>query len=130
MLTGVKILVSVDSFSQFVRRQRKAMGVNLYVTGEGVMPFGPVPKWVGGQSSSSNQFGCARGSCEEIPDVTKQWESENIGITKEMMLSSEKEVVSLVKSQAVKTDTGYGVKLPFKDDMWLSVNYCTARGQL
>ena len=130
MLTGVEILIGVDYFSQFVRRQRRAMGVNLFVTEEGVMTFGPVPKWAGGQLSSNNQFRCARVICEEVPGVTKLWELESIGITKEVMLPSEKEAVSLVKSQAVKTDSGYSVKLLFKDDMRLSVDYRTARGQL
>ena len=130
ILIGVEILIGVDYFSQFVKRQRKAQAVNLFVTGEEVMPFGPIPKWASCQLSLDNQFKCVRVICEEVPDATKLWELESIGITKEVMLPSEKEAVLLVKSQAVKTDSGYSVKLPFKDDMRSSVNYRTARGQL
>ena len=52
-LTGIEILIGVDYFSCFISRQRRARGVNLFVTRDkGVIPFGPLPKWVTEQQSS------------------------------------------------------------------------------
>ena len=58
-LTGIEALIRVDYFSCFISRQKRARGVNLLVTRDrGVIPFGPLPKWVSEQQSTSNYW-CA-----------------------------------------------------------------------
>ena len=38
--------------------------------------------------------------------------------------------MSVVKASLHKTELGYFIRLPFKDETHPSVNYCIARGQL
>ena len=58
-LTGIKILIGVDYFSCFTSRQRRAKGMNLFVTRDrGVIPFGPLPKWAS-QQQSPTHYRCA-----------------------------------------------------------------------
>ena len=53
-----------------------------------------------------------------------------MGILPESFSPSERETISLVRSNMQKSELGYIVRLPFKDDTRPSVNYRTARGQL
>ena len=53
-----------------------------------------------------------------------------MGILPESFSPSERETISLVRSNMQKSESGYIVRLPFKDDTRPSVNYRTARGQL
>ena len=64
--------------------------------------------------------------CENKPDleITQLWELERVGILPESFS------ISLVCSNMHQSESGYIVRLPFKDDTRPSVNYRTARGQL
>ena len=75
---------------------------------------------------------CARIICENKPEleVTQLWELERVGILPESFSPSERETISLVRSNMHQSESGYIVRLPFKDDTRPSVNYRTARGQL
>ena len=106
----------------------------MFVTkGGGVIPFGPLPKWAISTSKQSNsQIRCARIICENKPElkVTQLWDLERIGILPEPLSLNERETISVVRSNMQQTESGYIVRLPFKDETRPSVNYRTARGQL
>ena len=71
-LTGIEILIGVDYISGFISRQKRAKGMNLFVTKDReVIPFGPLPKWAS-QQQSSMQFWCTRILCESEPDILSQ----------------------------------------------------------
>ena len=53
-----------------------------------------------------------------------------MGILPDAFSPSERETISMVRSNMKKCESGYIVQLPFKDDTRPSVNYRTARGQL
>ena len=53
-----------------------------------------------------------------------------MGIVHDKFSLSERETVSIVRSNMKYSDSGYIVQLPFKDDTRPSVNYRTARGKL
>ena len=53
-----------------------------------------------------------------------------MGILPESFSPSKREAISLVRSNMHQSESGYIVRLPFKDDTRPSVNYRTARGQL
>ena len=133
-LTGIKILIGVDHFTRFVVRQKRAQGTSLFVTkGGGVIPFGLLPRWATITSRQSvSQARCARIICENKPEIeiTQLWDLERIGIVHDEFSPSERETVSVVRSNMKYSDSGYIVRLPFKDDTRPSVNYRTARGQL
>ena len=75
-------------------------------------------------------YTCARIVCESKPELelTELWDLERIGITQENL--SPRETVSIVRSTLEKSDKGYIVCLPFKDESRLSINYRNAKGQL
>ena len=58
------------------------------------------------------------------------WDLERIGILPESFSPNERETISVVRSNMQQTESGYIVRLPFKDETRPSVNYRTARGQL
>ena len=63
--------------------------MNLFVTrDEGVVPFGPLPKWVS-QQRSTTHYWCALILCKYEPDISQLWKLESIGITKEEFSPSE-----------------------------------------
>ena len=70
--------------------------------------------------------------CENKPEleVSQQWDLERIGILPELFSLNERETISLVCSNMQQTESGYIVRLTFKDETRPSVNYRTARGQL
>ena len=132
-LTGIEILIGVDNFTRLIVRQKRSLGTSLFVTsGGGVIPFGPLPRWAISTSQQSSQVRCARIICENKPEleITQLWELERVGILPESFSPSERETISLVCSNMQKSESGYIVQLPFKDDTRPSVNYRTARGQL
>ena len=135
-LTGIEILIGVDHFTRFILRQKRAQGrsTSLFVTkGGGVILFGPLPRWATTTSGQSvSQVRCARIICEDKPEVeiTQLWDLERIGIVHDKFSPSERETVSVVRSNMKYLESGYIVWLPFKDDTHPSVNYHTARGQL
>ena len=132
-LTGIEILIGVDNFTRLIVRQKRSHGTSLFVTrGGGVIPFGPLPRWAVSTSKQSSQVRCARILCENKPDLenTQLWELGRVGILPESFSPSERETISLVRSNMQQSESGYIVRLPFKDDTSPSVNYRTARGQL
>ena len=132
-LTGIEILIGVDNFTRLIVRQKRSMGTSLFVTrGEGVISFGPLPRWATTMSQQSSHTRCARIICENKPEleVTQLWELERVGILPDAFSPSERETISMVRSNMQKCESGYIVQLPFKDNTRPSVNYRTARGQL
>ena len=134
-LTGIEILIGVDNFTRLIVRQRRSMGTSLFVTkGRGVIPFGPLPKWATTSSQQSTHMRCARIVCSDKPEfdvgLSELWELEPVGILPDDFSPSERETISRVRSNMKKSESGYIVQLPFKDDMHPAVNYRTARGQL
>ena len=134
-LTGIELLIGVDYFAQFITRQKRASGISLFVTrGGGVIPFGTIPKWALNNESTpyTEHYTCARIICESKPELelTELWDLERIGITQDNLSPSERETVSIVRSSLEKSDKGYIVRLPFKDESRPSVNYRNAKGQL
>ena len=132
-LTGIEILIGVDNFTRLIVRQKRLLGTSLFVTrGGGVIPFGPLPRWAVSTSQQSSQVRCACIICENKPEleITQLWELERVGILPESFSPSERETMSLVHSNMQKSESGYIVRLPFKDDTRPSVNYRTAHGQL
>ena len=97
-----------------------------------MIPFGPLLRWATPTSQQSSHTRCARIICENKPEfeVTQLWELERVGILPESFSLSERETISLVRSNIQKSESGYIVRLPFKDDTHPSVNYHNARGQL
>ena len=129
-LTGIEVLIRVDYFSCFIARQRRARGMNLFVTrNRRVITFGPLPKWVSEQQSPMH-YRCERILCENDPDISQLWKREQIGITKEEISPSERETVSKVRSNIQNSESGYIVCLLFKSDTRPSTNCCTVRRQL
>ena len=129
-LTGIEVLIGVDYFSCFISRQRRSKGMSLFVTKDrGVIPFGPLPKWAS-QQQSHMQFWCARIICESEPDVSQLWKLESIGISREEFSPSKRETISQVCSNIQKSESGYIVRLQFKNNARPSTNYRTACGQL
>ena len=132
-LTGIEILIGVDHFTRLIVSQKRSLGTSLFVTrGGGVIPFGPLPRWATTTSKQSSQVRCAHIICENKPEleVTQLWELEGVGILPESFSPSERETISLVRSNMQKSESGYIIWLPFKDDTHPSVNYRTAREQL
>ena len=133
-LTGIEILIGVDHFTRLIVRQKRSQGTSLFVTkGGGVIPFGPLPKWAVSTSEQSNSHvRCVRIICENKPEleVAQLWDLERICILPESFSSNERETISVVRSNMQQTESGYIVRLPFKDETRPSVNYRTARGQL
>ena len=133
-LTGIEILIGVDHFTRLVVRQKRSQGTSLFVTkGGGEIPFGPLPKWAVSTSEQSNSHvRCAHIICENKPEleVTQLWDLERIGILPESFSPNEQETISVVHSNMQQTESGYIVRLPFKDETRPSANYRTARGQL
>ena len=132
-LTGIEILIGVDNFTRLIVRQKRSMGTSLFVTkGGGVIPFGQLPRWATTTFQESSHTRCARIICENKPEfkVTELWELERVGILPDAFSPSERETISMVRSNMKKCVSGYIVQLPFKDDTRPSVNYRTARGQL
>ena len=78
------------------------------------------------------QIRCARIICENKPEieVTQLWDLERIGILPESFSPNERETISIVRSNMQHSESGYVVRLTFKDNTRPSVNYRTARGQL
>ena len=98
-----------------------------------MIPFGPLPRWaVTSSQQSISQVRCACIICENKPEleVTQLWDLGRIGILPEPFSPNERETISLVRSNMQQTESGYNVRLPFKDETRPSVNYRTARGQL
>ena len=99
-----------------------------------MIPFGTIPKWALNNESTpyTGHYTCARIICESKPELelTELWDLECIGITQEKLSPSERETVSIVRSSLEKSDKGYIVCLPFKDESRPSVNYRNAKGQL
>ena len=97
-----------------------------------MIPFGPLPRWAISTSQQSSQVRCARIICENKLElkITQLWELERAGILPESFSPSERETISLVRSNMHQSESGYIVRLPFKDDTRPSVNYRTALGQL
>ena len=83
-------------------------------------------------SQQSSQVRCALIICEDKLEleITQLWDLERVGILPESFSPSERETISLVRSNMQQSESGYIVRLPFKDDTRPSVNYRTARGQL
>ena len=134
-LTGIEILIGVDHFTRLIVRQKRSQGTSLFVTkgGGGVIPFGPLSKWAVSTSEQSNSHvRCARIICENKPEleVTQLWDLERIGILPESFSPNERKAISVVRSNMQQTESGYIVRLPFKDETRPSVNYRTSRGQL
>ena len=128
--TEIEVLIGVDYFSCFISRQRRARGMNLFVTRDrGVIPFGPLPKWITEQQSTTN-YRCARILCENDPDISQLWKLDQIGIIKEEFSPSKQETISQVGSNLQKSEPGYIIRLPFMSDVRPSTKYCTASGQL
>ena len=94
--------------------------------------MGPLPRWATTTSQQPSHTRCARIICENKPEleVTQLWELERVGILPDSFSPSERETISMVRSDMQKCESGYIVQLPFKDDTRPSVNYRTARGQL
>ena len=131
-LTGIEILIGDDHFTRLIVRQKRSQGTSLFVTkGGGVIPFGPLPKWAISMSEQSNSQ-IVFTICENKPEleVTQLWDLEQIGILPESFSPNERETISVVRSNMQQTESGYIVRLPFKDETRPSVNYRTARGQL
>ena len=98
-----------------------------------MIPFGPLPIWAVSFSEQSNSHvRCVRIICKNKPEleVTQLWDLERIGILPESFSPNERETISVVRSNMQQTESGYIVRLPFKDETHPAVNYCTARGQL
>ena len=98
-----------------------------------MIPFGPLPRWAISTSEQSiSQKRCARIICESKPEleVTQLWDLERIGMLPEPFSPNERETISVVHSNMQQTESGYIVRLPFKDETRPSVNYHTARRQL
>ena len=133
-LTGIEILIGVGNFTRLIVRQKRSQGTSLFVTKwGGVIPFGPLLRWATSTSKqSTSQIRCAHIICENRPEieVTQLWDWERIGILPESFSPNERETISVVRSIMQHTESGYIVRLPFKDDTHPSVNYRTARGQL
>ena len=134
-LTGIELLIGVDYFAHFISRQKQASGISLFVTrGGGLIPFGTIPKWALSNEPTpyTGHYTCTRIVCESKPELelTELWSLERIGITQENLSPSEKETVSIVRSSLEKSEKGYIVRLPFKDESRPSVNYRNAKGQL
>ena len=137
-LTGIEILIGVDHFTRLIVRQKRSQGTSLFVTkggggGRCVIPFGPLSKWAVSTSEQSNSHvRCARIICENKPEleVTQLWDLERIGILPESFSPNERKTISVVRSNMQQTESGYIVRLPFKDETRPSVNYRTSRGQL
>ena len=134
-LTGIEILIGVDHFTRLiVTRQKRSHGISLFVTrGGGVILFGPLPRWAVSTSQQSiSQVRCVRIICENKPEleITQLWDLERVGILPEPFSPNERETISLVRSNMHQTESGYIVRLPFKDETRPSVNYRTARRQL
>ena len=133
-LTSIEILIGVDHFTRLIVRQKRSQGTSLFVTkGGGVITFGPLPRWATSTSKqSTSQIRCVRIICESKPEieVTQLWDLERIGILPESFSPNERETISIVRSNMQHTESGYIVRLPFKDNTRPSVNYHTARGQL
>ena len=129
-LTGIEVLVGVDYFSCFISCQRRAKGMNLFVTrNRGIISFGLLPKWAT-QQQSYMQFRCVRILCGSESDVSQIWKLESIAISKEELSPSERETISKVSSNIQKSESGYIVHLPFKSNAGPSTSYRTTRGQL
>ena len=77
-------------------------------------------------------YTCARIVCESKPELelTELWDLECIDITQENLSPSERATVSIVRSSLEKSDKGYIVRLPFKDESRPSVKYRNSKGQL
>ena len=133
-LTGIAILIGVDHFTRLIVRQKRAQGTTLFVTKGGrVIPFGPLPRWATSTSKqSTSQIRCACIICEDKPEikVTQPWDLQRISILPESFSPNDRETISIVRSNMQHTESGYIVRLPFKDDTRPSVNYRTARRQL
>ena len=133
-LTGIEILIGVDHFTRLIVRQKRSQGTSFLVTkGGGVIPFGPLPRWaVTSSQQSISQVRCTRIFCENKPEleVTQLWDLERISILPEPFSPNERETISIVRSNMQQTESGYIIRLPFKDETRPSVNYRTARGQL
>ena len=98
-----------------------------------MIPFGPLPRWAITTSKQLiSQVRCARIICENTPEleVTQLWDLERLGILPEPFSPNERETISIMRSNMQQTESGYIVRLPFKDETRPSVNYRTARGQL
>ena len=97
-----------------------------------MIPFGPLQRWAISTSQQSSQVRCARIICENKPEleITKLWDLERVGILPESFSPTERETISLARSNMQQSESGYIVRLPFKDDIRPSVNYRTTRGQL
>ena len=66
--------------------------------------------------------------CENNPEleITQLWDLERVGILPESLSPTERETISLVRSDMQQSESGYIVRLPFKDDTRPPVNYRTA----
>ena len=125
-LTGIEILIGVDHFTRLIVRQKRSQGTSLFVTkGGGVIPFGPLPRWATSTSKqSTSQVRCALIICENKPEleVTQLWNLERIGILLESFSPNERETISIVHFNMQHSESGFIVRLPFKDDTRPSVS--------
>ena len=79
-LTDIEILIGVDHLTRLIVRQKRSQGTSLFITkGEGMIPFGPLPRWaVSTLEQSISQVRCAHIICENKPEleVTQLWDLE------------------------------------------------------
>ncbi|XP_068250231.1 uncharacterized protein [Palaemon carinicauda] len=133
-LKNVHILVGAAYFSYFSIGIEKVDGINLFLTHNGMSPYGKVPKWLleGKKIEHVKTLRVCRIASEPNQfDVDEWWHLDCVGNAPlEQYSVREAEAMRKVSQSVVKKPEGYQVSLPFGSDARPYTNYRNAVAQL
>ncbi|XP_066968346.1 uncharacterized protein [Macrobrachium rosenbergii] len=132
VLKNVNLLIGADYFNYFVIGMDKIDGVSVFVTHNGIMPFGRVPQWA--LQGVNIAKVCTLRICRIVePDPGKDvwWRLDMIGIVPhEHFMISERVAIDKVTESIQKIEQGCQVNLPFCRSDRPGNNYNIALTQL
>ncbi|XP_068247724.1 uncharacterized protein [Palaemon carinicauda] len=111
VLKNVYILVGADYFSYFILGIEKVDGINLFLTHNGMSPYGKVPQWLleGKRIKQVKTLRVCKIASEPYQfDVDKWWRLDRVGIApSEQYTVREAEAMRNVSQSVVKKPEGY-----------------------
>ncbi|XP_068250762.1 uncharacterized protein [Palaemon carinicauda] len=133
VLKNFHILVGADYFSYFIIGVEKVDGINLFLTHNGMSPYGKVPQWLlqGERIEQVKTLRVCKIASEPYQfDVDEWWRLDRVGIApSEQYTVREAEAMRKVSQSVVKKPEGYQVSLPFGSDARPDTNYRNAVAQ-
>ncbi|XP_064089903.1 uncharacterized protein LOC135203902 [Macrobrachium nipponense] len=133
-LRNVHILVGADYFNYFIIGVEKIDGISLFLTHNGMSPYGRVLQWLleGHKIDHVRTLRVCRVASEPIAfDVDEWWRLDTLGIApSDQYTVREAEAMRKVSQSVTKKPVGYQVSLPFRSEGRPETNFRNAVAQL